>query len=139
MHLFLPAVAEGSEVSTLTSPMYAMSSEVSLDSLSMNSVSKQILLHHDCFITVCTQNEQEPEAPARNRANRTIRFGKLDGPVSSAPTAIKGTIGSSEGILLLAKWRLTRGAGQDPRLPAKWRLTRGRDKIHDNSRSCGGN
>jgi hypothetical protein len=47
---------------------------------------------------------------------------KQYGLVLSGPTTVRGTIGSSEGILL----------------PAKWHLTRGRVKIHDNSRSCGG-
>jgi hypothetical protein len=70
---------------------------------------------------VHTRNEQEPEAPAQNKANRTVRFGKSDGPISSAPVAVRGTVSSDEGVLL----------------PAKWHLTRGRDKIHDNSRSCG--
>jgi hypothetical protein len=72
--------------------------------------------------TIHTQNKQEPETPARNRANWTVQFSKLDGPVSSAPAAVRGTVDSGEGVLL----------------PAKWRLTRGRDKIHDNSSSCGG-
>jgi hypothetical protein len=52
---------------------------------------------------VCTQNEPEPEAPARNWSNETVQFGKSDGPVLSAPAAVKGTVGSGEGILLLAK------------------------------------
>jgi hypothetical protein len=47
---------------------------------------------------------------------------KPDGLVLSALTAIRGTVGSDEGILLLAKWCLTKG----------------RDKIHNNSKSCGG-
>jgi hypothetical protein len=71
---------------------------------------------------VCTQNEQEPGAPTRNRANWTVWFGKSDDLVSSVPAAVRGTIGSSEGVLLQAKWRLIRGS----------------DKINNNSRSCGG-
>jgi hypothetical protein len=71
---------------------------------------------------VCTRNEQEPKAPAQNRANRILRFGKLEGLVSSVLAVVRGTVSSSEGVLLLTKWRLTRV----------------RDKIHDNSRSCGG-
>jgi hypothetical protein len=51
-----------------------------------------------------------------------VRFGKLDCPVSLAPAAVKGTIGFGEGVLFLAMWRLTKG----------------KNKIHDNSRSCGG-
>jgi hypothetical protein len=47
--------------------------------------------------------------------------GKPNSPVSSIPTAIRGTVGSGEGVILLAKWHLTRGT----------------DKIHNNSRSCG--
>jgi hypothetical protein len=58
----------------------------------------------------------------KTEKNRTVQFDKLDGPVSLAPAAVKGTIGSGEGVLLTAKWRLTKG----------------RDKIHNNSRSCGG-
>jgi hypothetical protein len=38
------------------------------------------------------------------------------------PTAVSDTVGSDEGVILLAKWLLIRG----------------RDKIHDNSRSCAG-
>jgi hypothetical protein len=71
---------------------------------------------------VSTRNEQELKAPTQNRANQTVRFGKLDDLVSSGPTVVKGTVGSDEGVLL----------------PAKWCLTRGRDKMHDNSRSYGG-
>jgi hypothetical protein len=70
---------------------------------------------------VRTQNEQELKALAGNRANRIVRSGKSNSPISSALTAVRGTIGSSKGILLQAKWNLTRG----------------RDKIHDNSWSCG--
>jgi hypothetical protein len=54
--------------------------------------------------------------------HRTVRFGKPGGMVSLAPTAVKGTVGSNEDVLFLAKWHQTRE----------------RDKIHDNSRSCGG-
>jgi hypothetical protein len=59
-------------------------------------------------IVVRTQNKQEPEAPTQNWANQTIRYGKQDDSVSSAPTAIRGTVGSSEGVIFLAKWRLTK-------------------------------
>jgi hypothetical protein len=69
---------------------------------------------------VCTRNEQVTEAPAQNRANQTVRFGKSDGPISSVLTTVRGTVGSNEGILLLTNWHLTTG----------------RDKIHNNS--CGG-
>jgi hypothetical protein len=48
-------------------------------------------------IVVRTQNKQEPEAPTQNWANQTIRYGKQDDSVSSAPTAIRGSVGSSEG------------------------------------------
>jgi hypothetical protein len=71
---------------------------------------------------VHTQNEQEPEAPARSWANQMVWFGKLDCLVSSAPVAVRGTVSSGEGILF----------------PAKWHLTRGKNKIHNNSRSYGG-
>jgi hypothetical protein len=37
-------------------------------------------------------------------------------------SAVRGTVGSGEGVLL----------------PTNWLLTRGRDKIHDNPRSCDG-
>jgi hypothetical protein len=53
--------------------------------------------------------QQEPETLAQNRANWTIRFGKPDGLVSSVPVAVRGTVGSREGILLPAKWCLSRG------------------------------
>jgi hypothetical protein len=51
-----------------------------------------------------------------------VRFDKSDGPISSAPMAVRDIIGSDEGVLLSVKWHLTKG----------------RNKIHDNSRSCGG-
>jgi hypothetical protein len=35
--------------------------------------------------------------------------GKLEGPVSSGPAAVRGTVDSDEGVLLPAKWHLTRG------------------------------
>jgi hypothetical protein len=60
--------------------------------------------------------------PLKTEKNWTVQFDKLDGSVSLAPAAVKGTIGSGEGVLLTAKWHLTKG----------------RDKIHNNSRSCGG-
>jgi hypothetical protein len=43
------------------------------------------------------------------QANWTVRFDKPDGPVSSAPTAVRGTVGSDEGVIFLAEWCLTRG------------------------------
>jgi hypothetical protein len=46
---------------------------------------------------------------ARNRANRIVRFDKLDDLVSSAPVAVRGIVGSGEGVILPVKWRLTRG------------------------------
>jgi hypothetical protein len=39
---------------------------------------------------VHTQNEQEPETPTRNMANRTVWFDKSNGPISSAPVAVRG-------------------------------------------------
>jgi hypothetical protein len=51
-----------------------------------------------------------------------VQLDKPDCPVSPALMAVKGTIGSSEGILL----------------PVKWHLARKENEIHDNSRSCGG-
>jgi hypothetical protein len=51
-----------------------------------------------------------------------VRFGKPNCLVSSAPAAIRGTVGSDE----------------DDLLPIKWRLTRKENKIHDNSKSCAG-
>jgi hypothetical protein len=62
---------------------------------------------------VHTRNEQESEAPAQNWVNRIVRSCKLDSSVASAPTTVRGTVGSSEGVLP-AKWRLTRGEGQGP-------------------------
>jgi hypothetical protein len=60
------------------------------------------------------------EAHAQNSANWTVQYGKPDGPISSVPAIVRGTISSNA------------------LLPTNWRLARGRDKIHDNSRSCGG-
>jgi hypothetical protein len=51
-----------------------------------------------------------------------VWFGKSDCPVSSAPTVVRDTVGSGEGVLLLVKWCLTKG----------------RDEIHDNFGGCGG-
>jgi hypothetical protein len=41
---------------------------------------------------VRTQNEQEPEAPARNCRNQTVQFDKQDGPVLSRLMAVRGTV-----------------------------------------------
>jgi hypothetical protein len=43
---------------------------------------------------VATQMRQEPEAPGRNYRNWTVRFGKLDSPVLSIPTAVRGAAGT---------------------------------------------
>jgi hypothetical protein len=48
------------------------------------------------------------------------KLGKLDGLVWQ--TGLSGFVDSDEGVLLLVKWRLTKKE----------------NKIHDNSRSCGG-
>jgi hypothetical protein len=72
---------------------------------------------------VCTRNEQEPETPAQNRANQIVRFDKPFDPVSPVSETVRSTVAFGEGVLL----------------PAKWRLTRRRDKIHDNSRCCDSN
>jgi hypothetical protein len=61
---------------------------------------------------VYTQNEQEPEALARNLANQILQFGKLVDPVSLGLVAVRGTVGFSEGVLLPAKWRLTKGGAR---------------------------
>jgi hypothetical protein len=45
-------------------------------------------------VTVHTRNEQVPKAPARNWANC---------PVPSAPAAVRGIVGSGEGVLLPVK------------------------------------
>jgi hypothetical protein len=75
----------------------------------------------DKVVCVCIRNEQELSL-CSHRVNRTNWFVKPDGPISSVSVAVKGTVSFSEGILL----------------PTKWCMTRGRDKIHDNSRRCGG-
>jgi hypothetical protein len=72
-------------------------------------------------VCVRTRNEQESETPVRNRVNETIRFDKLNDPILSAPTAVRSTAGSDEGVLF----------------PAKWHLTKVGDMVHDNSGSCG--
>jgi hypothetical protein len=43
---------------------------------------------------IVTRIGQEPEAPAQNRKNWTIQFGKLDGPVLSILTTVSGTVGT---------------------------------------------
>jgi hypothetical protein len=75
----------------------------------------------DKVVCVCIRNEQELSL-CSHRVNRTNWFVKSDGPISLVSVAVKGTVGFGEGILL----------------PTKWCMTRGRDKIHDNSRRCGG-
>jgi hypothetical protein len=40
---------------------------------------------------VATRIGQESEAPARNKKNQTVRFGKQDGLVLSTLTAVRGT------------------------------------------------
>jgi hypothetical protein len=42
---------------------------------------------------VCTRNEQEPEAPTQNWANWMVRFSKLDCPVLSGSTTVRGAAG----------------------------------------------
>jgi hypothetical protein len=51
-----------------------------------------------------------------------VRFGKSNCPIPLAPTVVRGTVGSDEGILPQVKWHPTR---KD-------------NKIYDNLRSCGG-
>jgi hypothetical protein len=51
-----------------------------------------------------------------------VWFGKTDCSVPLALAAVRGTVGSGEDVLL----------------PVKWCLTRKENKIHDNSRTCGG-
>jgi hypothetical protein len=43
---------------------------------------------------VITRIRQAPEAPDQNCRNRTIRFGKPDGPVLSILTAVRGAAGT---------------------------------------------
>jgi hypothetical protein len=62
------------------------------------------------------------KALTQNWANQMVRFGKLDCLVLSAPAVVRGTTGSREGILFLAKWCLTKR----------------RNKIHNNIGGCGG-
>jgi hypothetical protein len=57
---------------------------------------------------VCTQNEQELEPSAQNKANQILWFGKPESLVLSGLAAVRGTVDSSEGVLLPGKWRLTR-------------------------------
>jgi hypothetical protein len=56
-----------------------------------------------------TRNEQEPEAPARNWRNWTVRFGKPNGPVLSGPTTVKGPTGLRRCAPPSAKWYLDGG------------------------------
>jgi hypothetical protein len=42
---------------------------------------------------VATRIGQEPEAPAQNRKNWTVWFGKPDGPVLSGPTIVRAAVG----------------------------------------------
>jgi hypothetical protein len=58
---------------------------------------------------VHTWNKQRPEAPAQSYRNWTIRLGKLEGPVLSGPTAIRGTTGLRRGAPPLAKRCLDSG------------------------------
>jgi hypothetical protein len=58
---------------------------------------------------VCTQNDQIPEAPARNYRNWTVRFGKPNGPVLSRSTTVRGAAGLRRGAPPLTKRRLDGG------------------------------
>jgi hypothetical protein len=46
---------------------------------------------------VVTRIKQEPEAPAQNRKNQTVRFGKPDGLVLSIPMAGRGATDTRRG------------------------------------------
>jgi hypothetical protein len=53
---------------------------------------------------VTTQNEHEPEAPARNCENRTVQFSKLDGLVLLGLTMVRGTVRLQCGTSFSTKW-----------------------------------
>jgi hypothetical protein len=42
---------------------------------------------------VATRIKHEPEAPAQNSINQTVRFLESDSPVLSGPMAVRGTVG----------------------------------------------
>jgi hypothetical protein len=44
--------------------------------------------------SIATRIGQEPGAPAQNRKNQTVRFDKLDGPVLSISTTVRGAVGT---------------------------------------------
>jgi hypothetical protein len=46
---------------------------------------------------VAIRIRQVPEALVQNRKNRTVWFGKPDGPVLSIPMAVRGTAGTRRG------------------------------------------
>jgi hypothetical protein len=46
---------------------------------------------------VATQIGQEPEAPGQNYRNRTVRFGKPDGPILLILTTVRGATGTRRG------------------------------------------
>jgi hypothetical protein len=43
--------------------------------------------------SVATRNEQELKALTQNYRNRILQFGKLEGPILSGPTAVRGVVG----------------------------------------------
>jgi hypothetical protein len=55
------------------------------------------------FFLLNKQCCSEPEAPGQNRVNRTVQFDKSNVLILSVPTAVRDTIGSGEGVLLLTK------------------------------------
>jgi hypothetical protein len=68
---------------------------------------------------VRTWNQQEPEALAWNYRNKTVPFGKLDGPVLSGPTAVRGAAELRWGAPPSVKWHLDRERHKPHQL---WRL-----------------
>jgi hypothetical protein len=79
-------------------PIFCVSSFFQSLMCDYSSVVKALI----CFfelrqLSICRWIGQEPEAPARNRKNQTLRFGKLDYPILSIPIAVRGVASSRRG------------------------------------------
>jgi hypothetical protein len=65
---------------------------------------------------VVTRIGQEPEAPARNRKNQTVRFDKPDGLILSIPTAVSGAANtrreSFSSDQVMSGWKIGKNHGK---------------------------
>jgi hypothetical protein len=69
---------------------------------------------------VSSRTGQELEAPAQNRKNRIIRFGKPDGPILLIPTAARGASGTRRGSFSSGQAAYGRKIGKNHNNPRGW-------------------